>query len=103
MRKTLFDLFYFDKDTGNPDIRNYGKYRLGLTNKEVDDYLLVRSMQHPVKKGIKATTLRQLKKQYSEIAGCNTCAVVDGIVLHYRHDVERFADCLFNRKPTYFD
>ena len=30
-RHKLYDKFYFDKDTGLPDLNNYGKYRLGLT------------------------------------------------------------------------
>jgi hypothetical protein len=97
MDKKIIDQFYFEKDSGKPDLHNYGKFRLGLTSEEVSNYLTVRAWQHSKKFS------KKLEKKYQEIAGCNTCAVVDGIVLHYRHDVERFADALFDGKGTYFD
>jgi hypothetical protein len=92
--------FYLDKDTGIPDIRNYGKYRLGLTSDEVKDYILVRAIQKGYK--LKASN-KKLFDKYYKIAGVNTCAVVDDIVLAYRHDVLRFAEVMFNNVETYWD
>ena len=97
MNKKIIDKFYFDKDSGKPDINNYGKYRLGLTHEEVFDYLCVRAFQLNKKFG------KREQKKYNELAGANTCAVVDGIVLSYRHDILRYADCFFNGTSTYMD
>jgi len=95
--KKLIDLFYFDQDTNIPIINNYGVYRAGLTGEEVIIYLTVRAYQNNIKFNDK------LMKKYYDIAGANTCAVVDSKVLHYRWDVQRFASQLFNGTATHFD
>ena len=95
--RKLTDLFFFDQDTNKPDISNYGKYRLGLTAEEVKIYLTVRAYQH------QKQFTKKLEKKYYEIAGVNTCAVVDGQVLYYRHDILRFSDELFDDVKTFFD
>jgi hypothetical protein len=90
--------FYFDKDTNKIDIKSYGDYRLGLTKEEIQFYLLCRAFQNNLRRKPEV-----IFEKFNEIAGCNTCAVVQGKVLMYRHDVERFADVLFEGKSTYFD
>lgn len=86
--------FYYTQD-GRPDLNNYGIYRLGLLYEEIDDYLKVRAGKLDIKK---------LRKQFNQIAGRNTMGMApDGRALMYRHDVERFADVLFEGKGTYFD
>ena len=63
--------------------------------------------------------IETIKKKFYDLTGCNTgrLITVDGVIftvgvpekttvcvtLNYRHDIERFADILFERKPTYFD
>jgi hypothetical protein len=85
--------FYF-KDN-KPDIYYYGEYRLGLTSDEIKDYLRVRANNMNVSK---------ISKTFNKIAGCNTGTMTStGKSLMYRHDVERFADVIFERKLTYFD
>ena len=97
-------LFYFDKDTGKIDINNYGKYRLGLTRDEIIDYLHMRELQRGRYKSLlKLEKINKLKTKFDDIAGANTCAVVDNVILMYRWDVERFTDALFNKTSTYFD
>jgi len=84
------------------DIYSYGDYRMGLTNKEIKDYLVIR--HNDLKKiKIKKCSIALFKK-FCKIAGVNTCALgPNGEILMYRHDVQRFADVLFLNKPTYFD
>lgn len=77
------------------DIHDFGDYRMGLTNEEIERYL-----------GIKANTLstKRLVKKFNTIAGVNTCAVgPQGQTLMYRHDVQRFADKLLHGITTYWD
>jgi hypothetical protein len=97
--------FYFDKDSGKVDINNYGIYRLGLTQAEVVDYLHIRELQRGRYKSLlKLEKINKLYEKYAEIAGANTCAVVNGIILYYRHDVLRYSDVLFGiTKSSYFD
>lgn len=85
------------------DLKYYGKYRLGLTNSEIREYLKLRA---------DSKKIGQLYRKFSQITGVNTMAVTQEynkagqlipISLMYRHDVERFADVLFEGKPTYFD
>lgn len=105
--------FYFDQDTHKIDIRNYGKYRLGLMNDEVADYLHMRAIQckpenacldfGPQTKLLSKKQVARLANKFYEIAGANTCAVIDGISLMYHHDVERYSDLLFNGTATYWD
>lgn len=98
----LFNKFYFDKDTGLPDLNNYGMYRLGLTAMEVKDYILVRAIQKQY------VADDRLVNKFYDVAGCNTCASIEDIPgnrisLMYRWDVQRYADLLFKGTPTYFD
>jgi len=92
--------FYFDEN-GRPDIYRYGIFRSGLTLEEVDAYLLVRSG--------KTVGIKKLRKQFSDLFGCGTAPLVvcprckKNICLLYRHDVERFANVMFENTPTYFD
>lgn len=75
-------------------IENYGLYRMGLTDEEIRIYLNARNT-----KGIK-----RVYDKFNKIAGVNTMSVTpDGQPLMYRHDVERFANKLFNGTETYFD
>ena len=83
------------------DIKYFGKYRLGLTTQEIKGYLKNRANE----KGIKFTGIW---KKFCKIAGVNTMAIEitdcckKEFSLMYRHDVERFADVLFEGKPTYW-
>jgi hypothetical protein len=98
-------LYFNFKNTGVPDINHYGNFRLGLTDKEISNYLFVRA-NGKVK-------IPDLKKAFYKVAGVNTCALIEttcssckkksNITLMYRHDVERFADVMFLNKPTYWD
>ena len=77
------------------DLRYYGDYRIGLTGKEIKEYLKNRA---------NTTKLGNLYRRFVKIAGVNTMGIApNGESLMYRHDVERFADVLFLNKPTYFD
>lgn len=91
--KQLRANFYF-KD-GKPDLATYGVYRIGLTSSEIEDYLKVRG---------NTLNIIKLRKKFNDVAGCNTMGIAPtGESLMYRWDVERFAEKLFNNKPTYFD
>ena len=85
------------------DINEFGKYRLGLTSKEIKEYLALRWKEQFNGVRIK----KSLYNQFYKIVGVNTCAVIregkKDISLMYRHDVERYADKLFLNKSTYFD
>jgi 20S proteasome alpha/beta subunit len=85
------------------DINEYGKYRIGLTSEEIQEYLKERYNEglkalpipyKTIKKCLKATY-----KKFCAIAGVNTVGVVKkdnkNITLMYRYDVKRFADKLF--------
>lgn len=86
-------------------LENYGAYRHGLTDKEIDKYLRVRSRETKYSK----YSAGQLRNKFNKIAGINTMAVVicekckKELVLMYRHDVLRFADQMFLGVPTYWD
>ena len=96
--------FYFDQDSGQIDINNYGIYRLGLTNAEVTDYLHMRCLQkRRIKRLLTLREIQDIQKKFNVIAGANTCASVNGIILHYRWDVQRHSDVLFEKISTYFD
>jgi hypothetical protein len=102
--KKLTNQFYFDKDINLPDINNYGKYRLGLSRSELVDYIHICKLQaSKIKRLLTLEEIQKLMMKYQEIEGCNTCVIVDGVVLYYRLDVERFCQKLFNKKETYFD
>lgn len=81
-------------------INDYGKYRLGLADLEIKEYL---------KKRAGTTRLGNLYRKFIRVAGVNTQGVEfceccgKEIVLMYRWDVERFADKMFLGIPTYFD
>jgi len=87
------------------DIYNYGEYRRGLANKEIDIHLRVRAIGTKYAK----YSTKQLRNKFSKIAGVNTGALVTcpicqkPISLMYRSDVERFADQMFQDIPTYWD
>ena len=90
------------------NINQFGKYRLGLTNDEIKEWLKLRWNEilswrgKPIKRINKATW-----DKFWKIAGVNTMAVIrEGhkkITLMYRHDCERFTDKLYLNKETYFD
>lgn len=80
---------------GKPDLDCYGIYRMGLTGNEIYYYLQARANKVKIKK---------LVDKFYDIAGCNTMSMSPtGEGLMYRHDVERFAEKLFNNTETYFD
>lgn len=83
-------------EEGEPDLKSYGVYRLGLLSEEINEYLMART---------NSLNVKRLRKRFDEIAGRNTCACTpDGRMLMYRWDVQRFADVLFKKtKETYFD
>lgn len=92
--------FYLDEN-GEPEINLFGRYRSGLTNQEINDYLRARAGTVQVK---------TLRKKFNKIAGVNTgssascenCGYLQSLM--YRHDVKRFADVLFGiTNGTYFD
>ena len=84
----------------NIDLQYYGQYRIGLTGKEIKEYL---------KKRTGRTLLGDLYIRFCKISGVNTvemghceyCGEVFSLM--FRNDVERFADVLFLGIPTYFD
>jgi hypothetical protein len=90
------------------DINEFGKYRLGLTNDEIKEWLKLRYNEilswrgEPIKKINKI-----IWDKFCKIAGINTMAVITvnrhKVTLMYRHDVERFTDQLYLKKETYFD
>jgi len=90
------------------DIYDFGKYRLGLTNNEIREWLKLRYNEilscrgKPIKKINKATW-----DKFWQIAGVNTVPIIrEGnkkITLMYRHDVDRFTYQLYCGKETYFD
>jgi len=90
------------------NINEFGKYRLGLTNDEIKEWLKLRYNEllswrgKPIKKINKATW-----NKFWEVAGINTMAMIKKgnkqITLMYRHDVERFTKVIYEHKATYFD
>lgn len=85
------------------DLTFYGKYRMGLTEEEIKEYLKKRA-------GVKR--LGNLYNKFCRVADANTMSGEfeydrNGkrqlVSLMYRHDVQRFADLMFDRTPTYFD
>ena len=78
------------------DLNEFGKYRMGLTSEEIDEYL---------REQAKATkySYYDFRARFNKISGYNTMALVDGQVLMYRHDVDRFTKQLIEGIPTYFD
>lgn len=84
------------------NIEWYGNYRLGLTGKEIKQYLKVKCELPQYKKKFKYSS--KLYNEFVKIMGINTVAVgPEGQNLTYRHDIERFAGVLFDRKKTYLD
>lgn len=83
------------KEMKNINIDEFGDYRLGLTSKEIDKYLKLRTG----KKNIKTA-----RKKFDKISGLNTVATTStGEYLMYRHDVERFFKLSWYGIPTHFD
>lgn len=82
------------------DIYNFGDFRMGLTEQELTQYLKARNT---------GSGIRNVTRKFSELAGCNTMGVHQcsycgkQFGLMYRSDVKRFADLLFDRKPTHWD
>jgi hypothetical protein len=77
------------------NIHEFGAYRMGLCDKEIEYYLSIRTDTKNVK---------NLIKKFNKIAGVNTMAVgPQGQSLMYRWDVERFTERLLSGTPTYFD
>ena len=95
--KNLRNLFYYDAN-GKPLLTSYGVFKQGVTESEVNDYLAVRLNTFNIKK--------TLKKLENMLCG-STCpvALFNGkeVILYYRHDIERFADAVIDKIPTYFD
>jgi hypothetical protein len=90
----------------NPITELGGNFTLGMTSDEVDDYLRRRNAK---RLRLKEPAVRDVIKKFNKIAGVNTCGAVqcpkckEWISLMYRHDVQRFADKLFDGTETYFD
>ena len=85
------------------DLTYYGDYLHGLDDEEITKYLLSRSIWSGNKK-FQKMRVKALLKIFNKIAGVNTCALTkDGKVLMYRHDVQRFADLMFDGTATYWD
>lgn len=84
------------------DIINYGEYRLGLINEEIEHYIEARCSLPQYKNKFK--NIKKAITKFWDIAGVNTMAINSlGEPLMYRHDVLRFAGVLFNREKTYWD
>jgi hypothetical protein len=94
--------FYVENDKINLDF--YGMYRAGLTAEEIRTYLKARGSTTKYKNSEKLKNIRRLINKFYDIAGANTVSMTpNGEILMYRHDVERYADVLFDNKSTYFD
>ena len=77
------------------DLQDLGHYKAGLTNEEIEDYIKERN---------KGKMTKTIMKKFQKIAGINTVGVgPEGQSLMYRWDVKRFADQMFDGKPTYWD
>ena len=88
------------------NITKFGKYKAGLTSKEIKIYLRERLNELNQFNVYKKCPVDVIKR-FNEVAGVNTMAskVINGkhTSLMYRHDVERFANYMFCKVPTYFD
>jgi hypothetical protein len=89
------------------NVEDFGIYKLGMTQEEIKDYLVSRYNE---KRGAEQKKcLKSTYNKFIEIAGVNTrtcviCSCCKKLVsLMYRHDIERYANQLFNGTPTYFD
>jgi len=80
----------------------YGKYKEGLTDEEIREYLLARLNEVNTSNTLESCPDVLIEK-FNRVAGVNTMAFVDGHSLMYRWDVQRFTDCIFEGKATYFD
>lgn len=95
-RRFLYDYL------GRPDVYQFGAFKDGLTAEEIDDYLKVRS---------NSLKIIKIRKKFDDLLCGSTCRsiaiqgekVVVEKCLIYRHDVERFANNIFEKTPTYFD
>ena len=77
------------------DIIKVGKYKIGLTSEEIDQFLKIVSKKKHIKR---------LRKKFNGIAGVNTMGVSPhGEPLMYRYDVLRFTLKLLYGFTTYFD
>lgn len=87
------------------DIDEFGIFKQGMAVPEIYNYLKARAKNTKYEKYSK----KRLLKEFSRIAGRNTCAVticpICGklIGLMYYYDVKRFADVMFRGKSTYWD
>lgn len=84
---------------GTPDIYSYGAFKAGITNEEVDNYLRVRSNK---------LSIKAVRNKFDKIMGGGhtcPCVQVNGemLTLWYRHDIERFANQMYDGTPTYWD
>jgi len=82
------------------DIENFGIYRMGMTIREIKEYL---------KKRAGVTKLGHLYEKFCRVAGTNTVSAGrcefcgKQFSLMYRCDVVRFTNLLLKGTPTYFD
>jgi len=77
------------------NIYNFGDYRLGLTNKEINMYLQKRTGKNRIKR---------LRAKFNKVAGINTMSIgPQGQALMYRHDILRFTNLILEGRSTYFD
>jgi hypothetical protein len=85
---------------GLPSPNDFGTRTLGMSDKEIEEYLMARKKYHKKKWSLKTTLAK-----FNKAAGVNTCAICQytGEILMYRHDVERFADVIFLGTKTYWD
>ena len=87
------------------NINDFGVFKMGMTEPEIYDYLKARAKNT---KYAKYSKKRMLDK-FWRVAGRNTCSFYacpfcgKATMLMYYHDVERFANVMFEGKSTYWD
>jgi hypothetical protein len=95
--KNLRRLFKFNAD-GTPDIYSYGVFKVGVSSTEIDEYLQVR---------LNTLNIKRVRQAVNGAFSGSTCPVASfnrqSVCLFYRHDVQRFADLVISKTPTYFD
>lgn len=83
---------------GKPDIYSYGVFKAGITTSEMDDYIRVR---------LNSMNIKKVRAKINDMFIGSTCPIASfddkSVGLMYRHDVERFADAVIDKIPTYFD
>jgi len=76
------------------NVKDYGKYREGLTGGEIRYY---------VGELIGKDKAKRVFLDFLDLAVGQTNVTVDGKILYYRHDVKRGLDLLLKGKPIHSD